>query len=382
MIRGKPAPKGERTLEDLLFQESYVFDFFQAVRLMERLEPERKSVGGAELPATETVRFRARVSLDFPPSAIYEIVKPTPQLPVPAMTVSFLGLSGPSGILPRIYTEQLLRLEREGKGREKYALREWFDLFNHRFISLFFRAWEKYRFYPAFERREFSRHDPDPFSLCLFSLIGVGTPALRNRLTITTTEMRDGRPHEKSLGRIDDLAVLRYGGFFAHRPRNAVSLEAMLRSFLRVPVDVIQFQGQWLKLAATNCTSLGMANASMGANVIVGDRVWDVQSKIRIRLGPLTYAQFQSFLPDRAPVAGRKTLFLLTKLVRLYVGPEMDFEFQLVLKKEEVPACEVGAKGGIGSRLGWNTWSRRKPKSQDAEDVVFQAQDLTMIVAG
>ena len=73
--------KRERTLEEWLFQEGFVFDFFQAVRLLERLEPKRNPVGGANPPASEIVRFHARVSLDFPPSAIYELARPTPQSP-------------------------------------------------------------------------------------------------------------------------------------------------------------------------------------------------------------------------------------------------------------------------------------------------------------
>jgi type VI secretion system protein ImpH len=382
--RGKPAPSvNDRTLEGWLFQEGYVFDFFQAVRVLERLGRERGPVGGADAPGAETVRFRARLSLDFPPSAIYEVKKPTPELPMPAMTVAFMGLTGPSGVLPRHYTELLWHLEREAKGREKHALRDWLDLFNHRLISLFYRAWDKYRFYRAFERGEFAKQQPDAFTLALFSLMGLGLPALRNRLRIVGRDVsptgnlaRHQAPAQ--LGRIEDLSLLRYSGFFAHRPHNAVSLEAMLCAYLKLPVEVIQFQGQWLRLERANCTALGgqQHNNAMGCNVIVGDRLWDVQSKIRIRLGPLTYRQFEAFLPDRSPVPERKALFLLAQLVRVYLGPELDVEFQLVLRKEEVPSCSLGpSHGGIGSRLGWNTWSRQKARTTDAEDAVFYAHE-------
>lgn len=369
----------DRTLETWLFEEGYVFEFFQAVRVLERIYSEREPVGRASAPASEIVRFQARLSLDFPPSTIYEIKKPTPELPVPAMTVAFMGLTGPSGVLPRHYTELLLRLEREAKGQEKHALRAWLDLFNHRFISLFYRAWEKYRFFLAFERREFARPEPDPFTLCLSSLMGLGIPALRQRLRITHQERSDQAPDV--LARIDDLALLRYSGFFAHRPRNAASLEAMLGGHLQLPVQVLQFQGQWLRLEATNCTSLGGRphNNALGLNVIVGERVWDVQSKLRVRLGPLSYQEFESFLPDASAGPQRKRLFLLAQLVRLYVGPEIDVEFQLVLRKEEVPSCKFGPAAGIGSRLGWNTWSRRKPKDRDAEETVFQARELVSV---
>jgi type VI secretion system protein ImpH len=110
----------------------------------------------------------------------------------------------------------------------------------------------------------------------------------------------------------------------------------------------------------------------------VGDRIWNVQSKLRIQLGPMKYEQFLEFLPDRSPQPKRKALFLLAQFVRLYVGPELDVEFQLVLAAEEVPACKVGVKGGIGTRLGWNTWSRRQPMKRDADDAVFQAEETVL----
>ena len=169
--------------------------------------------------------------------------------PVPAMKVTFLGLTGPSGVLPRHYTELLLRLQRDARGPERTALRAWLDLFNHRFIALFFRAWEKYRFYVAYERGEYEGREPDPFTRALFSLIGLGVPALRGRLRVSVNpaatpalwaelvpalrgrfrlpgaEGQGAAAHERVLARVDDLALLRYAGFLAHRPRCAVSLE-------------------------------------------------------------------------------------------------------------------------------------------------------------
>jgi type VI secretion system protein ImpH len=366
------------TVEGRLFVEGFAFDFFQAVRILQKLDPERRPVGRGGPPHAEAVRFRTHNSLSFPASAIHEIAEPTPAHPMPVMTVTFFGLTGPSGILPRHYTEILLRLAREGKGPEKHALRDWLDLFNHRLISLFYRAWEKYRFYLPYERGEYTRLEPDPFTRSLFSLVGLGMPALRNRLVFATREEQDGRRQQRVLAHVDDLTLLFYSGFLAHRGRCAVALEALLRDYFQLPLEVQQFQGQWLVLDLANQSRLGGEgnNNEMGLNLVTGERVWDIQGKIRIRLGPLSYARFMEFLPDRSPVPARKAVFLLAHLVRLYVGPELDFDVQLILKAQEIPMCHLAETNGGGPQLGWNTWLCSMVPTRDAEDAVFEISDF------
>ena len=150
-----------RSVEQRLFDEGSAFDFFQAVRSCIGLHPDRARVGRAGPPAQEAVRFRVLPSLSFPPSSIHELRARRPGAARSRrMTVSFLGLTGPSGVLPRHYTEQLLPARTRPQGPENGALRDWLDLFNHRMISLFYRAWEKYRFWIAHERGGRQRGEP------------------------------------------------------------------------------------------------------------------------------------------------------------------------------------------------------------------------------
>jgi type VI secretion system protein ImpH len=355
------------------------FDFFQAIRLLTRLcRKERVRIGLDGPPTQEAVRFLAHISLNFPASAIQRLVRPAPDQPAP-MTVNFMGLTGPSGVLPRHYTERLFV---EGRGEERHALRDWLDLFNHRLISLFYRAWEKYRFFLPFERGEWQERDLDAFSRCLYSMIGLGFPSHRRRFRVTYALPRprvapDAEPvvAEKELTRLEDIVFFRFAGLFAHRPRNAVSLEAFLEIYLQLPVKVLQFQGRWLHLDDDSQSALGRCNARMGTDALVGDRIWDVQSKVRIRLGPLTYEQFLEFLPDQTPLARRKRIYLLAQVVRYYLGAEVDVDFQLVLRQADVPTTHTGPH----SRLGWNTWCRRKPYPRHAEDSVFTVTDRACI---
>lgn len=370
-------PAGPPTIEDRLFSEGYTFDFFQAVRLLEKRNAEAEAVGRDGPVYEEAVRFRSHLAFHFPPSAIVEIKEPDDDLP-PQMTVSFFGLTGPSGVLPRAYTEQMFRLERDTKHPEKQALREWFDLFNHRLLSLFYRAWEKYRFYIPYERGEFARKEPDPFTQCLLSLAGVGLPTLRSRLRVSTIDESADHPQARAVAAIDDLALLHFAGLFAQRPRTAIGLEAILGDYFGLPIAVRQFQGSWLKLEPGDQTQLGIetSNCQLGVSTVVGERVWDVEGKIRIRIGPVNYRQFSEFLPDEAPVSDRKGFFLMSHLVRFYVGPSLAFDIQLILEPREVPQCQLASGSSPGPRLGWNTWLTSQPFTEPAADAVFAGKEV------
>ncbi|MFO0875763.1 MAG: type VI secretion system baseplate subunit TssG [Gemmataceae bacterium] len=368
----------EPSVEKRLFEEGYSFDFFQAVRLLQRLAPERALIGQGGPPARELVRFRVLPSLTFPPSSIYEITRPTTERPTPAMTVAFLGLTGPSGVLPRHYTETIIRLERERRGEERRALREWLDLFNHRLLSLFFRAWEKYRFWVIYERGEYDRDAPDGFTRAVQSLIGLGTEGLRRRLRVSAVEL--GRERERPLARVEDLTLLHYAGLLAQRKRNAAGLESLLADYFGVPVRVQQFVGQWLQLELPSRSRLGVVdgNCRLGQDTVAGERVFDCQGKIRIRLGPLSYAQFVEFLPDRSPTPDNKAFFLLVHLVRLYAGSEFDVDVQPVLQANQIPECQLSDELP-GPRLGWNTWLTSQQAQEDTDDALFPAEEVTLV---
>jgi type VI secretion system protein ImpH len=360
-----------------LIQAAYRFDFFQAVRLLEhRLRDDESSraardagaqgqgVGRDLRPRDEAVRFRAQPSLSFPAGAIAEIRQPplspeTPAGPRPAeMVVTFLGLTGPSGVLPRHYTELLLE-----RGREKdYALRDFLDLFNHRLISLFYRAWEKYRWLVAYERSRLDGPgtEPDLATGGLYCLVGMGTARLRGRLEV------------------DDEVFLHYSGHFAHFPRSASALESLLSDHLDMPVRVLQCRGQWLHLDPDDRAVMPTMrdpdgqNNQLGLNVVVGDRIWDVQSKFRLRIGPLTWRQFRSLMPNGA------ALRPLCQITRTYVGPALDFDVQPVLMPEEVPPCRFSSDPEEGPYLGWNTWTPTAvtPSCLPVDDAVFQIEAI------
>jgi type VI secretion system protein ImpH len=358
-------------LSEQLLGEPYRFDFFQAVRLLERLARQgaghasrrpRQPVGQDHPPDQEFVRFRALPGLSFPAGSVSQIQQPAADGAVSAatspaleMVVACLGLTGPQGVLPQHYSTLLLQRSRV----KDFALRDFLDLFNHRTISFFYRAWEKYRLPFAYERSRLGsdQEKADLVSWCLYCLAGLGTAGLRGRLDV------------------DDEAFLFYSGHFAHFPRSAVTLEALLEDYFESPVGVQQAQGRWLVLEPGDRSLLPSAScpagqhAQLGLDTIVGERVWDVQTKFRVRMGPLSYRQFRRFMPSG------EGLRALGQMTRTYVGPELEFDVQLVLAAPEVPACLL-SEGSTADqpRLGWNTWVKGAPLTEDASDAVFSWQ--------
>jgi type VI secretion system protein ImpH len=357
-------------LSERLQARTCEFEFFQAVRLLEWMayearrkgEPAASPVGEDARPGDELVRFRVPASTAFPAAAVGSLA-PRAKGDAPGshpveLTISFLGLIGASGVLPPHYaTETIARAHHQDR-----TLAEFFDIFQHRAAALFFRAWRKYRLPFVLERslREASiapADDPppdDPFTVALRSLVGLGTAGLADRQQVA------------------DETIVFYSGHFTHVARSAVALERTLADYFGLRVSIDQFSGRWLNLPLDQRSHMPSSrlptgkNCSLGRSVIVGSRIWDVASKFRIRLGPLTLRQFTEFLP------GEKSMQQLTDLVRLYVGPALDFDVQPVLQRAEVPTAQLAVRGGQRTMLTRNAWLKKPARAEDAADAIFR----------
>jgi len=327
-------------IEQILHEDACSFEFFQAVMLLKRLRAGRQAVGRFSNPAAEAVHFSVNNQLAFPASQIQQIDY---NEGAPAsMKVNFMGLTGPMGVLPYCYNELILEQLR-AKDR---TLPDFLDIFNHRIISLFYRAWEKYRF-PVTYRLG----DEDRFTHHLLDLIGLGTPRLQDRQSLP------------------DEAFLHYVALLGEQSRSAAALEAILRDYFEVPVEIEQFKGAWYRLdRATQCCMQEQSTDSeqLGQGAVVGDAIWDQQSSVRIKLGPMRMAQYRDFLPTGTAYEP------LRAITRFFSNGEFDFEVQLVLDCEDVPACDVGLEGDESPTLGWVTWLKSKPLDRDPGDTILQ----------
>ncbi len=323
----------------LLEDFPYEVDFFQAVVALEQVFPEREPVGGYGAPSREVVRFVTRPTLSFPASEIQAF--DVPEDGQPRLTVNFMGVAGALGPLPNTYTSLILERSRS----RDHVLREFFDLFHHRLISLFYLAWEKYHFALAYRKPE-----KDRFTGYLMELVGLGIRELRNRQAV------------------HDHALVYYAGLLGLQSRPAAALRQILWDHFDVPVRIEQFVGGWYKLDSDAlCWLDGQETPSrrLGEGAVAGDAIWDHQARARIRLGPLSLSMYRRFLP------GGGAWEQLRSLVMFFSGGQIDFEVQLVLARDQVPEYELGVDAGDGLPLGLCSWAGAGAFDHDPDDAIL-----------
>jgi type VI secretion system protein ImpH len=155
-------------------------------------------------------------------------------------------------------------------------------------------------------------------------------------------------------------------GLLARHVRNRDGLEALLGNYFQVPVRVTEFAGHWMTLPVRDQTRLGEKDegAMLGVGAVLGARVWDRQHGVKLRIGPLGLARYESFLPGGSAIAR------LVDWMRTYLSFELAWDASLVLKRDEVPEVRLGRQG----RLGWTTWLGRYARSAPADDLRLDAE--------
>lgn len=308
--------------------------------------------------SAEALRFTAVAGSSFLGAEVTD-VKLEGSAGRPQVTEGLIALTGPVGVMPRQYSDNVLADQRS----RSYSLTDFFDVVAHRMVAAFATAGTKYRPHRAADVGALAsgRQKGDQIADVLLGLTGYGTPRLADRLLA-------GAP-----------ALRHYAGFFSAHPRSADRLEALVSDWLGRPVKVEQFAGAWLLVPADQRTRLpvGISPGSfcgLSVDAVAGVRAWDQQARIVLKIGPLDLPYFQRLLPHS------RLLRELASLVRTFVGFEVGFAVNPILARDAVPPLalprpeEVAAKGA-GPLLGWNTWlptSPITPRTADASEPLFE----------
>ena len=359
------------TLHEQLESEPYAFDFYQAVRRMDCQHPDKPRTGESVRLADDPVRFGQEPTLEFAPATLQSFERR--KSAVPRLVQRFFGMFGPHGAMPIHITEYVReRIRNHGD----FTLRRFFDIFHHRMIALFYRAWARVR--PTVS---FDQPNSDRFGDYIGSLFGLGMRSLADR---------DAFP---------DLPKRHFAGLMSCQTHHAEGLLAILSGYFRLPVQLQEYIGQWIELPENCRCLLGQSAAGLGVNTTVGSHAWDCQQKFRLIFGPLRLDDYYRMLPGgssksssveigqhtqvSAGGAPRSMLELwqhvarasgvsldrLKAAVRSYTGDELQWDLQLILKKQETPPLGLGIVG----RLGWSSWLIRDPMPRDPDDLVLDA---------
>jgi type VI secretion system protein ImpH len=342
-----PAP-GSVAL-DLLQTNPYGFGLFAALRVLEKSFAGQPRLGESRKASDDIARLGQAPHLSFAPS---DVAAATTHDDGQVHLEQYgFGVFGPNGALPLHLTE--LAYERR-RHKEDGTVVDFLNLFQHRLISLFYRAWANSE--PAVS---LDRPETDRFRAYVGALIGLAPESAHDA---------DAVP---------DYAKLYRAGRFSQQTRSADGLEAVLVDYFGVPVEVRQFAGAWLDIPADLHCRLG--EQRLGISTTLGASTWQCQHKFEIVLGPLPRADFGNFLP------GAAGLTELHSLVRLYTNDEWAWQVRLLLRDVDIPGTCLGSasplrdgvdhdvRGGApptGNQLGWTSWLGARCPS--AEDVVIQ----------
>jgi type VI secretion system protein ImpH len=303
--------------------------------------------------ADDPVRFTSPAALGQPLVEVAHVAPAQDHLPA-QLSTPVIGLVGPSGVLPRWYTElvaQSIRARSRG-------IADFLDTLSQRLILAFARAGEKYRLHRSAEMAA-RNGTKEPIGEAVLALTGYGLGNMATRLAAGPDALRY------------------YAGYLAAYPRSAERLASMVSDYLGRRVEIVEFAGAWSGIAPDQRTRLPRgripgAYNQLSRDATIGIRVWDQQARFILRVGPLTRTEFDALLP------GQPALVTLVSLVRAYAGFEHDFAVNLLLAAPEIPPLRLAGAGvEKAPRLGWTTWlpdsTGRLAGRTVAADAIFTA---------
>lgn len=340
-----------------LLEQPHRFGFFQALRLLERWMCQQEGLTSTQVLGRR-LAVRNSLSLSFPASEIARIdvegavctedgVPQSLGLQRLVLTPAFIGLLGRGGVLPSCYTE--LFADREIYHRDR-AGRAFLDIFLHRAVVLFYQAWQMHRLPVQFETNRHTRFLP-----LVLALAGLAQGGARRRL-------------RASEGGVADDALAYFAGALQRRPMSAVTLQRLLEHYFDTPVRLDPFVGRWFTLPASNQSQLGLRNMQLGLDMVMGERIWQRDLRLRLTFGPLPRERFVRFLP------GGPAALALAEWLGLMTGHTLEYEVRLTLCAHDVRGTTLDAQSP--ARLGWDSFLVTEPTRQDRSDVGYDVLAL------
>jgi len=310
-----------------LLNEYFDFSFFQAVSLLESFyNIQIPQMHKTEHPEKELLKFSVIPSRTFPPNKGISGLTIENEAPVKyLMNVSFMGLIGPSGVLPEWYDfmayrryhliyksdyyNKLEKYQEQEKQSYQYGLVDFLNIFHHRLLSLFYLAWKN------------SQIQNKHYKKFIYSISA--KPA-----------------YEKKQDKQLDILFSGFSRFFSQIRPSVHNIQTILSFFTQQQIQIEQFIPQLTPVSTNDQIMIGKRNNVLGNAMVCGNKVWDCQTKFRILMGPASFDDMLDYLPDHSRRPSKKMIFLY-KLVRMIVGQEYEFDISLVIKKGTIYHVEL-----------------------------------------
>ncbi|WP_322009522.1 type VI secretion system baseplate subunit TssG [Paraburkholderia sp. J12] len=313
--------------------------FMQLCRLLEVRAPERPGLGTRDTPEHEPVRFGSWPRVGFPAGEVAAVATidlgdasddDRPHA-LPTVRTTFMGLYGVDAAMPPHMIDDIVLRE---EGHE--VVEAFLDRFHHRFVTLLYRAWKKYR-YPE----SFRPGGSDAHSRNLLCLVGFGWGRKPERAGLPDSRM---------------LALLGLLNLKTRTPEGLAGVIALAVPGVDVRVDeffpVVASAGQPRPLSSrAEASQPGEgAQRGLGGGYVLGRRLAYRSRAVRVTLRPDNALHAHGLLP------GAELHRELMAFVQLYVGVKADVHLRMEVSSRLAPLPRIGtAPEGPAPRLGWTT---------------------------
>lgn len=308
--------------------KAYEFSFFQAVSLLEKHYKSDSSVdfsgvGENKYFHQERIRFSVSASLAFPKSDMDFVTHmDVAGEAYTRVEVNFLGLHGSSSPLPSSYTEKLA-----GREEEDNPVKQFFDFFHNRYVSMVYRVWKKYRYHIQYESGA-----QDPFSSRMLHLLGLSS-------VMQEAEAAD----------LDRAKLLSYVNQLSTRTRSPKLISGIVAHYFSLPnVYIEEWVFRRIEIHPSQRNQLNQMNCQLGQDFHLGQSMPDLVGKFNLCIDEIDFSTYQAFLP------GKKQHETLVGLIRFILRDPMAWDLKMRVKLDTVPQNSLGQ--GEGNVLGQTAW--------------------------
>ena len=326
-------------IKKLLHEEVYRFDFFKAVHLLELFAG--RASGAGLSPDHDPVHFKVKPGISFPASDIQQI-KSNGNGSAPQMTVNFMGLIGPNGVLPDWYNAHA----HNRNYYKDYSFTDFLDLFHHRLISLFYMAWKKYRL-----AANYRSDGSDPISGILANLAGISEREKANDPEFFSHAQK---------------RLTFFCGLTARTVPTVSAIKTIVGHAVGAPVHIEQFVERLIPIHKQDRTRLGSKNSTLKKDALCGRNIRDASSFFSIQIGPVSWERYMAFAPRSS------NLEMTRRLIAYLAGIEYEFDIKLIIRGDDIPALRLGSK--MQPPILGRTVTLRQPQSTFNRDIIVTAK--------